>query len=272
MSFFLNIVIGLIIGIGFIIPGVSGGALAVILGVYDKIFCSIKNIKNKSNFFFLLSVGLGCIIGAIGFGNVILFLLNTREVPTKYIFIGLVIGGIPPLIKNIKAKSSAKFKITPFIVAVILSIILYVLEQNNIGINISQELLDGHIPILSLFIAGILYAVGKIVPGISGAALLILVGMYNYLLEIIANPLSININILISLIPFIIGALVGIFILYRLLNFLFDKYYMATYSAILGFVIGSLLYLFPGFSFNILGLVCIILLICSAFLSYLLTK
>ena len=78
-------ILGIIIGIGFIIPGVSGGALAVILGIYDKIFVSIKNWKQKNNLIFLVTLGLGCVVGAIAFGNIILLLLDKREVPTKFI-------------------------------------------------------------------------------------------------------------------------------------------------------------------------------------------
>ncbi len=272
MSFFINLIIGVVIGTGFIIPGVSGGALAVILGVYDKIFYSIKNLKSKDNFLFLLTISIGVVIGIIGFGNILLLLLKSREMPTKYIFIGLVIGGIPSLIKSIKEKSNEKFKIIPFLTAILLSICLYILDCSNYGISISSELLNGNIPIFGLFFAGVLYAVGKIVPGISGSALLILVGMYEYFLKIVANPFAITAQTIISLIPFIIGIITGIVILFNLLNYLFIKHYISTYSAILGFVIGSLLYLYPGFTLDFAGFICVILLISSSLISYILTK
>lgn len=272
MSFFINLIIGVVIGIGFIIPGVSGGALAVILGVYDKIFYSIKNIRNKNNFCFLLVLIIGIMIGIVAFGNILLLLLEHREVPTKYIFLGLLIGGIPSLIKNIREKSKEPFKKIPFIIAIIISIMLFLLENSNYGINISSELIEGNIPIIGLFIAGILYAMGKIVPGISGAALLMLVGMYEYLLNVVANPLALSANVLISLLPFFCGIFIGVVILFKLLNYLFAKHYIATYSAILGFVIGSLLYLFPGFVFGVSGIICFVLLICSMIISYILTK
>lgn len=265
-------ILGIIVGIGFIIPGVSGGALAVILGIYDKIFVSIKNWKQKNNLIFLVTLGLGCVVGAIAFGNIILLLLDKREVPTKFIFIGLVVGGIPTLVKSIKENTTEKFKLCPFLVALFLSIILYILEISNAGINIGADLLSGNIPILALFLAGILYAIGKIVPGVSGAALLILVGMYEYLLAIIANPFQINSDILLSLLPFLLGAFLGVILLYKLINYLFLKHYMSTYSTILGFVLGSLLYLYPGFSFDFSGIVCLILLLSSSILAYMITK
>ena len=272
MTFLINILIGIIIGTGFIIPGVSGGALAVILGVYDKIFASLKNIKNKSNFIFLCTIILGIIVGVIGFGNILLLLFKTREIPTKYIFIGLVIGGIPSLIKSVKEKSDASFKLIPFIIAIFISILLFILENSNFGIDVSSEIGSGNIPIFGLFIAGVLYAIGKIVPGISGSALLMLVGMYEYFLKVIANPFAITGEVLFSLIPFFGGVFIAMIILFKLMNYLFNKYYIGTYSAILGFVIGSLLYLYPGFTFDINGFICIILLFSSAILSYILTK
>jgi len=156
MSFLINLLRGIVIGTGFIIPGVSGGALAVIMGIYDNIFYSIKNLKNKDNFIFLLTVSIGIVIGIIGFGNILLLLLDYREVPTKYVFIGFILGGIPSLIKNVKEKNKDKFKLTPFLIAIIISIILYVLETTNNGINISHELVAGNIPFIGLFFACVL--------------------------------------------------------------------------------------------------------------------
>lgn len=272
MSLVWNILIGVVIGIGFIIPGVSGGALAVIMGVYDKIFECLKTIKDKNNFIFLGCILLGITIGVIGFGNILLILFKWREIPTKYIFIGLIIGGIPTLMNDIQKKGHGQFKLSSFVFAIIISIFLFFLEESGYGIDISEEIISGNVPIVGLFIAGLLYAVGKIVPGISGSALLMLVGMYEYFLRVVANPFALTGKVIFSLIPFFIGTIIGLFLLFKLINYLFSKHYMATYSAILGFVIGSLLYLYPGFTFNISGLVCIILLISSAIFSYMITK
>ena len=153
-----------------------------------------------------------------------------------------------------------------------ISIGLFILEKSNYGINISQEMGGGNVPIFGLFIAGALYAVGKVVPGISGSALLMLVGMYECFLKIIANPFAVTGKVLFNLIPFFCGVVIAMIVLFKLMNYLFVKHYIATYSAILGFVIGSLLYLFPGFTFNISGIVCVILLLSSMFFSYILTK
>lgn len=272
MSLFLNLFIGIIIGVGFIIPGVSGGAIAVIIGVYDKIFYCIKNFKNKKNLLFLLIISIGVVIGIIAFGNLLLLLFDKKEVPTKYIFIGLVIGGIPSLIKSVKEKSCENFKLWPLIMALIISGFLFVLEKNSSFINISSKMINGNVPIFGLFLAGILYAVGKIVPGISGSALLILVGMYEYFLKIVSNPFNMNIQDVLCIIPFGIGVVVGLIILFKLMNYLFAKHYINTYSAILGFVVGSLFYLYPGFSFDLSGFICLVLLVSSSLFSYTLTK
>lgn len=272
MSFLFNILKGLVIGTGFIIPGVSGGSIAVILRIYDKLFSSIKNIKNRDNFVFLLSIGIGVFLGVILFGNVLLILYRTKEMPTKYLFIGLVLGGIPSLIFSIREKNQERLKLIPIVIAIIISIILFLLEKYNLGLSIGNDLSTGAFPFFELFIAGLLYAVGKVVPGISGSALLILVGMYEYFLKIVANPFSLNINSLFGLIPFFLGIFIGVVFLFKLMNYLFNKHYITTYSVILGFVIGSLLYLYPGISFDLNGLICFIILSISTILSYMITN
>lgn len=272
MSNILTLFIGIFIGIGFITPGVSGGAIAVILGVYDKIFYSLRNVKKLDNFKFLLLLSIGVSLGTICFGRILLMLFDSREIIMSYIFMGLIIGSIPALIKNIKKHKQFKLKWLPFIISLFISIGLALLEMNGYGINISNYLIMGKIPVFLLFIAGILYAVGKVVPGVSGSALLMLVGMYKLFLEIISNPLNLSFKTIIILIPFVLGIVIGIIFLVKLMNYLFARFYVSTYSAIIGFVIGSIFYLFPGFSFNFMGVISIISFILSGFLSYILTK
>ena len=89
MSNILTLFIGIFIGIGFITPGVSGGAIAVILGVYDKIFYSLRNVKKLDNFKFLLMLSIGVSLGTICFGKILLMLFDSREIIMSYIFMTL---------------------------------------------------------------------------------------------------------------------------------------------------------------------------------------
>ena len=264
-----SFIAGIIIGIGFIIPGVSGGILAVLLGVYDKIIYSISNFKKDilKNSGFLFVVLSGILIGSILFSNVLIYLLETREFAIKYIFMGLIIGGLPTLLKEIKEKDNKRLNIRYLIIALLFSIGLFVIEKTQL-----LKFDSDNLTMLNLIVAGLFYSSGKIIPGISGAALLMLLGIYEYLLGILANPLSLSFNEIIKLLPFFISFIISSYILVKVINYLLKKHYNKTYSAILGFVIGSLLFIFPGFTFNIRGLLGITLLMLSTIFVYLFEK
>lgn len=250
---FRNFFYGIIMGIGFIVPGVSGGVIATILGIYEQLISKIINFFQdiKNNSLYLLPIFTGIILSIIIFSKMILYLLNYKLVFISYVFIGLILGCIPFLIKEIKLKTSQKINILPFIITLAIGIILYFIETKNVN-NITS------INIFTMLIAGTLYALGKIVPGISGSALLMLIGVYKYFLEIIANPLNFNFSLILSLIPFIISFIISSIIILKLTNYLLQNHFRNTYSAIIGFVISSILFIYPHY-FNITSLIITIL-------------
>lgn len=264
-----TLISGIIIGIGFIIPGVSGGILAVLLGIYDKIIYSISNFRKDilKNSGFLFVIMSGVLIGSVLFSNVLIYLLETREFAIKYVFMGLIIGGLPSLIKEVKSHNSKNINLPSLFIALLFSIGLFTIEKIAIFKFDSNNLTS-----INLIIAGLFYSAGKIVPGISGAALLMLLGIYEYLLGILANPLSLSFNEFLGLAPFFISFVISAILLVKLINYLLKKHYNKTYSAILGFVIGSLLFIFPGFTLNTRGLLGIILLMLSTIFVYLFEK
>ncbi len=259
-SVFKNIISGIIIGIGFIIPGVSGGIIAVLLGIYDEIIYSISNFKKDilKNSGFLFVLGISILIGSILFSNILIYLLNTREYAIKYIFLGLILGGIPSLVNEINNHNQKKIDFKCLVGAFIFSVVLFLIEKTSF-----LKLDSNNLTIMNLIIAGLFYSMGKIIPGISGSALLMLLGIYEYLLGVLADPLSLTINEMIKLLPFFISFVISSIILVKVINNLLKKHYNQTYSAILGFVIGSLLFIYPGFTFDINGLLCLLLLILS---------
>lgn len=261
--FLQNIIYGTIIGIGFIIPGVSGGVLATILGIYDKIIDKLinfnKDIKNNILYFFPLFSGI--FISILFFSKIILYLLDAKTEFISYVFIGLIIGCIPYLFKEIKFKTNKNISIIAFLLAFLIGISLFFIEITPIQ--------NGVIPnIFTMIIGGIFYSIGKIVPGISGAALLMILGIYKYFLSIIANPLSITFNIFISFIPFIISFIISAIFILKLMNYLITNHFRITYSAIIGFVISSILFIFPG---NI-SIINIIISLLSFLISFYLSK
>lgn len=261
--YFKNLFLGIILGIGFIIPGVSGGVIATILGIYDNIINRLNNLfKNfKDNILYLLPLIIGIIISILFFSKLILYLLNNKLNFISYVFIGLILGCIPYLFKEIKIKTQKNMAVIPLVIAFIFGIILFIIEKNSLQ-NSSKP------NFLLMFIAGFLYAVGKIVPGISGAALLILLGIYEYFLSIIANPLTINFNTIITFIPFIFSFLISAIFIVKLINYLLNTHFRMTYSAIIGFIISSILFIYP----NTFQPISLIIATFSFIISYFLSK
>ena len=245
MSFFYVFLTGILIGTAMIIPGVSGAVLAVILGVYDRMIDSLNNLfKNfKKNFSFLLILGLGILIGAVWFSNVLMFLYNKHEVITKFCFIGLILGGVPFLFNEIKKKENNKVNYIALIITFLFSILLFILSKNSIALDTNSD--NTMINIFNIFLAGIIYSLGKVVPGISGSFLLIIIGMYEFVLSVMSSPIVFGLANINKVIPFIMGLVIGVILFLKLMNYLLYRKFTFIYSIIIGFVFGSILTLIP---------------------------
>lgn len=257
----------ILIGIGVILPGVSGSAIAMLLGVYDKVIFLLNNskIKNLNKFILLLPIFLGIFIGILIFGNILLKFYSVYEFQMRYIFVGLIFGGIPILFGEVKEKNG-NIIYKPFLISVFISLILVLIPE-----TISYDNLSGVNP-LKLFFSGILYISGKIIPGISSSFFLMLLGMYEYILSIMSNPFSFSYIDYISLIPFIIGIIFGGIILVKLINYLFVNHLSITYSIIIGFVVGSTFSIFPGIELSFRCLISFFLMLMSFYFTYKLSK
>ena len=112
LSFIKDIFKGICIGAGAILPGISSGVFCVILGIYDKLVSSVLNLFKdfKKNFLYLLPFGIGAFIGIILFGNLLKFLYTSYPMQTKYSFIGLILGSIPLMIKDVHKSRAFKKK------------------------------------------------------------------------------------------------------------------------------------------------------------------
>ncbi len=264
MSFLYIFISGILIGGAMISPGVSGGVLAVILGIYNNMIESLTNLFNnfKKNFLFLFILSIGVLLGAIFFSKILIFIYFKYELETKFMFIGLIMGGIPYLFKQIKSRS-LKPKYYLIIIISIISLLFFKLTKNITNLNINNNLTFSR-----MFLSGFIYSIGKVVPGISGSFLLMLIGMYEYVLSIIANFFSISFSDIKNMLPFLLGFILGILILINIINYLLKKKFNIIYSIIIGFVISSIFILIPKINtiFDMIkGIV--ILLICFT-LSY----
>ena len=259
--------IGILIGTAMIAPGLSGGVIAVIFNVYDKMIESLVGLFKdfKKNFKFVFILGLGILVGAIFFSNIILYFYKTNEVITRFSFVGLILGGSLCLLRDLKNKNRRiSYKI--MIISFIVSTSLFVLSNNVININLYRK-----ISFSGMFISGMLYSIGKVLPGISSSFLLMLVGMYEYVLEFFSNPLLLFTDFK-NMFPFILGLVLGVIILLIISKRLFDKYYDEMYSVILGFVFGSIPAIFPSVSSLNNLIFGVLVMIFSFLLSYNLSK
>ena len=230
---------GIIIGAGKIIPGVSGGMLAITLNVYDKGIKAIseffKDLKN--NLIFLFTLGIGMFISIIALSKVIKLSLDNFYLPTMLLFIGLIIGGIPSIINEAKQEKSIKniiIMVIPFILILLMSIISTVFNSSNKDAEF-----------IPLLLMGIIDAITMIVPGISGTAILMMFGYYDMIITSFGNitNLSLFLSNIQILIPFGIGLVIGTIVLSKIINYLLEKHKISSYYAIIGFVISSVLLL-----------------------------
>lgn len=256
-KFFYSFLSGILIGTCMILPGVSGSVVAIMLGVYEEIiFLLNSHESNKSKITKIFPIAFGILIGVFIFGKILLIFYNKYTFYMMYIFMGLILGSVPVLAREIQEKEE-KINIKIFIISFFISVILFIIPK-FINFEISNNL-----NFINLFIGGILYISGKIIPGISSSFFLMLLGLYNYLLELITNPFDLTFNKLISIIPFLLGTIIGFIILIKVINYLLNNHFSKTYSGIIGFIIGSILAIYPGIEISIDCILAFILFLIS---------
>ena len=259
MSFILDFIKGIALGAGAILPGISSGVICVIFGIYEKLLnCVLNFFKNiKHNFKFLFPIIFGAFVGIIIFGNVLKYLFYVYPIQIKFIFIGLILGSIPALLKQAYSRKTFRLHyILYLILSLALGIFLVILENK---LSISSSNTEFSIPYL--IFSGFLMSAGVIVPGVSSTLILMLLGVYD------AYLLSVSTLYLPLLIPLAIGLIFGAFLCMKLTKFLLDKYHSQTFFVIIGFTLGSILVLYPGFTFDINGIISILSLIVGLCLS-----
>lgn len=231
-----NIINGIFIGVSNVIPGVSGGTVAVILGIYETLINSVKNIRHdfKKNIMYLIQIGVGAVIGILLFSSMISTLLDKYTIAVNYLFVGLVIGSISLLFSKFEDKKMTLSKISGFILGV-----GFVFMISTIGTMMSvdgtESIKTGLSSYMTLGFAGFIAAFTMLLPGVSGSLTLVMLGMYDDFVNAIS---TFNIPVL-----FVcgIGVLIGLLVTVKLISFLLKKYNDITYAAILGLVMGSIL-------------------------------
>ena len=238
-DFFKKFGIGAVIGAAMIIPGVSGGTIAVLCNIYDKLINAISDLRRdfKNSFMFLLPIALGaiCAVAAIFYPLKLLF--EVAPFPTVMLFLGLMLGGVPKLFKD-GAKNG--FKKTD-----VISVLLPLAAVVGICFipSLGEADLTAAMPIWGYFVLIIVGAVAScalVVPGVSGSMLLMIFGYYNSILNTVTALKTDFGHSLLVLALFALGILVGFFSIAKLMKLLMKKFPRGTFWAIFGFVIGSL--------------------------------
>jgi len=230
-SYMSEILKGFIIGASMSVPGVSGGTMAILLGIYDRLISSISNFFKdvKGNFLFLFKFCAGAGLGIVLLARVISWLLDTFPLPVSFFFLGAVIGGIPTLYKK-TAKSAIKFSsFVYFILGLVIVVSIGFIPAGNF--NISSGTGFGHI--IMLLITGIIIAIALVLPGISTSHMLLILGMYDSMLLAINEFDIVYVGVL------CVATLIGIIITTKPIEWVMKKYPHQTYCMIIGFVLGS---------------------------------
>ena len=254
--------IGCAVGMGNVIPGVSGSTIAVVFGIYDKFINAITlNFKKLwANRKFVIPMVLGMILGVFAFSKIVSYLYTHFPTQTNYAFTGLIVGSIPLLIslvtKQKKGEKKSFWYIFSLVICVAIGIaIIYLfsilegnVDKNTPEFTVLPELSVGLA--LRIFIAGLLGAVAMIIPGISGSLLMLIMGVYPIVIaaiSVILQP-STFVHACLLLLPNGIGVLIGLLAGAKLIGFMLKKAPGQSYAVILGLLLGSAVFMFPGFA------------------------
>lgn len=260
---------GILIGVGKIMPGVSGSLIAFCLGIYEKSIYSICNFFSdiKENTKYLSSIAIGIIISiALGSGIIKYFFVNFKFI-TLFTFIGLLIGTLPYFSNKIYVKKNVEYLYIIF--SFLLSTLIVFLDFNiKIGADFSFKQI-GYV-----FVLGFIDAATMIIPGVSGTAIFILLGSYEFLLDLFKNILNIQyvINNFYILLSLFLGLIFGIYVITKIVYFFINYHSQKFYLIIFGFCLSSIFLLFNELINSYFSLIDIIIGLIFFIFGYFMTK
>ena len=241
-----DILKGMVIGIANIIPGVSGGTMMVAMGIYDKLIHCITHIfkEFKKSVLFLLPIAVGMVIAVVGSSFGIEMLFAKFPMQANLLFVGLVIGGLPAIWKKVKGKSIRSGHLLVFLVFLAFVVgMAFLGETDGKAADVSFTLIN----VLKLFGIGVIASATMVIPGVSGSMVLMLLGYYNTIISAISDffralaafdmdGILVGIGILA---PFGIGVVIGVLAIAKLIEFIFNKFPLYAYWAIIGLIVAS---------------------------------
>ncbi len=259
-KFIMRLIYGAMIGLGAVLPGISGGVLCVVFGIYKPIMellsHPIKAIKKYASL--LIPTVIGIAAGFLGIAKLLGFLLERYEAPSMCVFIGLIAGMLPSLFREAGLKGRSKGSYISMGVAflIVLGILLGIK-----AVSITIPLNFG-----SYIFCGFCLALSIIAPGMSFSTLLMPLGLYQ---PFVAGIGDFDFGIIL---PAAIGAILTIILLAKLVTMLMDKHYSIVFHAIIGIVIAATVIIIPFSSFTLsftsaaINVICLIIGIVAALL------
>lgn len=231
---------GFLIGLAMVIPGVSGGTMAMIIGTYERLIDTLSNIRKHvgESLWVILWVAVGGAAAFLGLSHVITYCLTHFLFPTIMLFVGAIVGGLPMLGRKVKGHSIKASYVIAFVVAFAMVISMLFLGTGK-AIDLSSV---SFVKAIILVVGGIVAAAAMVVPGISGSALLMTFGMYEPIMNQVSNLTTPGSDKLLALevVGLVgIGCIIGIFGVAKVIDILLHKFEIPTYWAIIGFVIAS---------------------------------
>ncbi|MFD1019284.1 DUF368 domain-containing protein [Thalassobacillus hwangdonensis] len=235
-----NIYRGMLMGASDVVPGVSGGTIAVVLGIYDQLIESINGFFSrewKKHLKFLLPLGLGIVTSIVLLSRVINWLFENYPGPTKFFFLGLIIGVLPYLAH--KGDMKHKFRMKHYVLLLIGAVIVASMVFFQAGET--EPMTDFTLSTyLLLFAAGFIASSAMILPGISGSFILLIIGVYTTVTHGI-EEFKFDVIAVVG-----IGIILGIILMSKVVRFFLENYTTGTFAVIIGLVVGSVFVIFPG--------------------------
>jgi putative membrane protein len=262
--------IGAAMGVANIIPGVSGGTIAVVFGIYEDLMLALGNFltdktKRWQYIRFLTILFTGALVSIISLARVLSWCFENYPLPTVYFFLGLIIGSIPIVVKSHSDMKPSITRIISFVAGLAAVIILALIQKGTGGETGGAEITSLDISDYIYFVfSGAIAASAMIIPGVSGSFILILLGVYWKVLGALGGLTSTLFNdgftsemvSKVSILGFLfVGVVIGILVFSKIMSWALKNHPAITMYLILGLIIGSLYQIFPGFELSVQGII-----------------
>ncbi len=239
---------GAVVGTGAILPGISGGVLCVAFGIYEPMMALLSHPKSSFGQYYKLFIPflIGWVVGFTLLANVVEMLFAASATVAMMLFLGLICGTLPNLIKE-SAQSNSKTGWSPFVLSLALSYLLFTLLEGSITLAITPS-------VWSYIFCGLVWGLSLIIPGLSSSSILIYMGLYE---PMTAGIAALDFSVIL---PLLAGLVITVLLLARLVDTLYKKHYALMSRIILGIIISSSLKIvpttFPDTATLIISLLC----------------